>query len=100
MTTLVAFAPEYRKFPPGRFIALAATAYDMAGTAFACHLSPEGKEFACAGAVLRTEHSLRLRMSGIDRRTVSAEGPLFDTYRQMAEANGVPPRHPSLRPCR
>lgn len=88
------------KFPPERFIALAPTAYDMATTVFACHLSPEGKEFACAGAVLRTDHNFRLRLAGIDRRTIQADGPLFETFREMAEANGGLSRHPALRECR
>lgn len=91
---------EVGRFPPERFIALAHTAEDMAGMVFACHKSPEGAEFACAGATLRMDHNLRLRLSGIDRSTIQADGPLFDTYRDMAVANGVPKDHPALRRTR
>lgn len=88
------------KFPPKRFVALAETAYDLSGRVFACHLSPEGKEFACAGFVLQAHHNMALRLNRVDSRTVEATGPLFETYRDMAVANGVRRSHPALKNTR
>lgn len=88
------------KFTPSRFIALAPTAYDLAMTVFACHQSPEGREFTCAGAALRLHHNLRLRLARIDRRAIQATGDLYNDYREMAVANGVPTDHPALERCR
>lgn len=88
------------RFPPERYRALAETAYDLSMRVFACHKSPEGGEFACAGALLRQDHNLRFRFSRIDRDTITADGPLYDDYRAMAEANGVDPDDPVLEGCR
>lgn len=88
------------KFPATRFRTLAATAYDMATTIFACHMSKEGGEVACAGFVLmQGAHNLTLRMAR-QRFDVSSDVPLFPTYRQMAQANGVRRSDPALRSCR
>lgn len=92
-------------FPPERFIALAPTAYDLNRTQFACHKSPEGEEFACAGFLLAgAAHNLGVRLglrSGtIDLAAVACEHDLFPNFRAMAIANGVPPDHPDLQPCR
>lgn len=92
-------------FPPERFVALARTAYDMDQAQFACHKSPEGQEFACAGFLLTgAAHNLGVRMAAragrIDLDAVASEHPLFPNFRAMAIANGVPPDHPDLRPCR
>lgn len=89
------------KFKPARFIALAPTAYDMALTIFACHMSKDEKPVACAGFILmQGAHNFSLRMAG-HRFDVEANGaPLFPTYRAMAIANGVKARDPSLRHCR
>ena len=88
------------RFPPERYIQLAGTMYDMAGTVFACHKSHEDAGFACAGAIIRTGHSLILRMARIDPNTIEATGPLYPGFRAMAIANGVPARHPALRGVR
>lgn len=88
------------KFPPERYIALAATAYDMAGKVFACHMSKEGGEFACAGFLLQSSaHNMACRMAR-QAFDVRSSYPLFPTYRKMAIANGVPANHPALRNCR
>lgn len=88
------------KFTAARFQALARTAYDMATTIFACHMSKEGGEVACAGFVLQQgAHNLSLRMAR-QRFEVSASMALFTTYRNMAIANGVRPSDPCLRDCR
>jgi hypothetical protein len=89
------------KFPPARFTLLAPTAYDMARRVFACHMSAEGSEFACAGFIARCPHNLTLRLSHIYPSSVNVEGvPLFDNYRQMAIANGVSPKAAALTRCR
>jgi hypothetical protein len=90
------------KFKPQRFRDLAETAYDMAGKIFACHKSPEGREFVCAGYLLQASaHNLTLRMA---RQSFDVGNPdkvpLFMTYRRMAIANGVKPNDPALRNCR
>ena len=53
------------KFPPERFIALAHTAYDLAGHVFACHqwtpipLFADYRKMAIANGVPRSHHCLR-----------------------------------------
>jgi hypothetical protein len=88
------------QFPPERYVALAHTAYDLSLKVFACHMSKEGGEFACAGFLLQSSaHNLSVRMAdhGFE---VSSPYPLYETYREMAIANGVSRRDPALRDCR
>lgn len=88
------------KFPAQRFIDLAGTAYDLAPTVFACHMSSEGKDAVCAGFILSQGlHNMALRMAG-HRFEVRSSVPLYATYRRMAIANGVPTRHSALIHCR
>jgi hypothetical protein len=88
------------KFPVERFRVLAPTAYDMARNIFACHMSREGGEVACAGFVLQQgAHNLSLRMAR-QRFDVSSAAPLYDNYREMAIANGVDESDPWLTRCR
>lgn len=88
------------KFPPERYIALAPTAYDLAGTVFACHMSKDGGEFACAGFILQSSaHNLMCRFARM-RFDVRSPYPLFDNYRELAIANGVEEDEPALRNCR
>lgn len=92
------------RFPPERYVALANTATDMASCVFACHKSPYGEEFACAGFLLRgAQHNLTVRMARSKgcALTVSDGGhPLFKNYREVAVANGVDPDHPALERVR
>ena len=94
------------EFPAEAFRHSANTAYDMAGNEFACHQSGTGNPATCAGFLLRgAAHNLATRlkvMSGrIDLDAVSDDGlELFDSYRAMAEANGVEPEDPALARCR
>ncbi len=89
------------KFSPERFEALAATAYDLAGTVFACHMSKEGGEFACASFIIKSSaHNLAVRMSRQSFVHVTSDHPLFETYREMAIANGVDEDNPVLAGCR
>jgi len=88
------------KFSPDRFIALAPCSYDMGQTVFACHKSPEGREFACAGFLLMSgAHNFRVRMA-MHAFDVSSSYPMFPTYRAMAIANGVKRNDPALSRCR
>lgn len=88
------------KFSKQRFIDLAGTAYDLAPTIFACHMSPEGGEVACAGFIIsQGAHNMALRMAR-QRFDCRSTVVLFNTYREMAIANGVPRSHPALRNCR
>lgn len=89
------------KFPPERYVALAPTAYDMGGTVFACHMSKEGGEFACAGFILQSSaHNFRCRMAHMSFDDVRSPYPLFETYRELAIANGVDEYDPALHDCR
>lgn len=89
------------KFPPERYVALAHTAYDMAVTVFACHMSHDDHAFACAGFLLRAGgHNLIVRLSQQAFADLRSPYPLYGDYRALAVANGVDPDHPSLRPCR
>jgi len=93
------------RFPPERFVELAATAYDMSMTQFACHKSPEGAEFGCAGFALRgAMHNLGARLAAragrLEHEKISSGQALYDNFRAMAVANGVPADHPALGPCR
>lgn len=102
--------PWRRDVTPGqfsveRFTILAETAWDMAIVQFACHKSPEGEEFGCAGWVLQSSaHNYGARMAAsrgvLNPAEISSPYPLYETYRAMAIANGVPPDEPALVPCR
>ena len=102
--------PWRRDTPTGAFPAeayrhSASTAYDMAPNSFACHMSGREKTATCAGFLLAgADHNLGIRLAIIagryDPRTVRSDVPLYRSYREMAEANGVPPDHSALEPCR
>lgn len=93
------------EFPAEAFEHSARTAYDMSRHTFACHDSGSKKPAACAGFLLRgAEHNLSVRlgyMNGTYKADVSDDGhELFDSYRDMAVANGVDPEAEVLKPCR
>lgn len=72
---------------------------------FACHTSGTEKPATCAGYILRSQDAIGWRLAVIrglfDPRQVSDRGiALFDSYYEMAVANGVPPDDPALRTCR
>lgn len=92
-------------FPAEAFRHSANTAYDMAQHAFSCHESGKEKPATCAGFLLRgAAHNLLARMRwgrGDWAEGVSDGGhELFQSYRAMAEANGVPADDPALALCR
>jgi len=91
-------------FPAEAFRISAETAYDMADKAFACHLGGAGT--VCAGFLNSgAAHNLSIRKAIANEKFSYAdfpesEVPLYDSYREMAEANGVDPEDPFLKPCR
>lgn len=94
------------RFPPERFVALAETAYDLSGCVFACHKSPDGRAFACAGFLRQSAaHNLSVRLAARAGRIDLAEigdggAPLYPDYVAMAVANGVRADDPALHCCR
>lgn len=94
------------QFPAEAFRHSASTAYDMAGNEFACHQSGKEKPATCAGFLLRgARHNLATRMKAsrgrINFDAITDDGlELFNSYREMAEANGVSADDPVLRSCR
>lgn len=93
------------EFPAEAFRHSAHTAYDLARETFACHDSGAKTPAVCAGFLLRgADHNLAVRLRRMDGRIdadISDGGlDLFDSYREMAEANGVSPEDPVLAPCR
>ena len=92
-------------FPAEAFRISANTAYDMSTHQFACHMSGADKPATCAGFLLRgAAHNLSVRLALSDGRIDPAQlretSPLYDSYREMAEANGVAPDDPALAKCR
>lgn len=102
--------PWRRDQPTGRFPAeafrhSAETAHDMSTHMFGCHMSGTEKPQHCAGFLLRgAQHNLAVRVAAmkdrIDLDAVHSPVPLYGSYREMAEANGVAPDDPALAPCR
>jgi len=92
-------------FPAEAFRISAPTAYDMSDRTFACHESGSKKPATCAGFLLKNaDNNMAVRLSminGEDFRDVHDGGhELHDSYRSMAEANGVGPDDPTLARCR
>ncbi|MCI2811295.1 DUF6283 family protein [Eoetvoesiella caeni] len=92
-------------FPAEAFRHSASTAYDMASNTFACHQSGAERPALCAGFLLRgSDHNLAVRlkrMQGTIQDDVTDAGVLLhESYRDMAEANGVQPDDAILSQCR
>jgi hypothetical protein len=92
-------------FPAEAFRHSAPTAYDMAREVFACHESGVQGGHTCAGFLLRgADHNLTVRLgysTGLYKNDVTEGGArLFDSYRDMAVANGCEPDEAVLAPCR
>ncbi|MCW4649297.1 DUF6283 family protein [Pseudomonas aeruginosa] len=93
------------EFPAEAFRISAHTAYDLAKETFACHSSGAEKPATCAGFLLKgADHNLAIRMAYLEGRLTAdfEDGghALFESYREMAIANGVDPDDPVLKPCR
>ena len=99
------------EFPPEAFRHSANTALDAvaailhgrlgdASHLFACHESGAEKPATCAGYILGGDQGIGWRIAvslGVfDPREVRSDVPMFDSYRAMAIANGVPPDDPAL----
>tara|TARA_R110001592_G_scaffold29089_2_gene105845 strand:+ start:104 stop:352 length:249 start_codon:yes stop_codon:yes gene_type:complete len=78
----------------------------MSENVFSCHTSGAKKPATCAGFLLRgAEHNLNVRlgliMGTLDLQQVDDDGlDLFDSYREMAVANGVEEDDSVLALCR
>jgi Family of unknown function (DUF6283) len=86
------------KFLPERYAALADSCRQgwPPKAIFACHKSPEGKEQACVGYLLRNgTNSIAVRLAmaqgRCDPTKLQARGPLYDNFREMCLANGYDP---------
>lgn len=94
------------RFPADAFRESAQTAYDMASSTFGCHMSSEDAPATCAGFLLRhATHNLGVRLSlmqgRLDLQRLNDAGlEIYETYREMAVANGVAPEDPVLIPVR
>lgn len=93
-------------FPAEAFRHSAPTAYDMSERTFACHQSGSRRPATCAGFLLHgSDHNLTARLKRMrgevdDESLTDGGNALFNSYREMAEANGVPADDPTLAPCR
>lgn len=95
------------RFPADAFRSSASTAYDGSLTTFSCHESGAEKPATCAGFILANSENnmaVRILMMKGDLSPDSVANPedleLYDSYREMAIANGVDPEDPRLAPCR
>lgn len=93
-------------FPAQAYRESAPTSYDMAQSTFACHMSGRDKPATCAGFLLRHAHNnLSVRLSECSGRInlsrLNDGGyPIYETYREMAIANGVDSEDPCLAQVR
>jgi hypothetical protein len=92
-------------FPSAAFVHSAHTAYDLAGETFACHTQGADRPATCAGFLAsQGAHNMAVRLSVItgrlDLSRLRVRVPLYQSYRDMAVANGVCPDDPALRLCR
>lgn len=84
------------RFPPERYRALRKTCQQGFNRVFACHKSPEGGEFACAGYLMVAgDNNFRIRIARskrlYDPDELVATGPLYKSFAEMARANGYDP---------
>lgn len=93
-------------FPEQAYRESAPTSYDMAQSTFACHMSGAENPATCAGFLLRhADNNLSVRLSlmtgRIDLTKIGDGGyPIYESYREMAIANGVDKDDPCLVPVR
>lgn len=93
------------EFPAQAFRVSAPVSYDMAERTFGCHSSGSRKPATCAGFLLRgATHNLAVRLAYMNGRIADdvhdGGHELHESYRAMAEANGVDPDDPALAQCR
>ncbi|MFA0809334.1 DUF6283 family protein [Microbulbifer epialgicus] len=92
-------------FPSEAFRLSAPTSYDMAKEEFSCHCAGVDSPKTCAGFLLKgADHNLSVRlarMRGEIKDDIQDGGvDLFDSYREMAIANGVDPDDECLKESR
>lgn len=92
-------------FPAKAFEISANCAEDMAQQVFGCHMSGAAKPTTCAGFLLKNSaNNMKVRMAiihgNLDPRELRETVPLYNSYKEMATANGVPASSPALRNCR
>lgn len=104
--------PWRRDSPPGAFPAeayrhSAKTCVDMATSTFSCHMSGAKTPATCAGFLLSkdADHNMQVRLSSAREGiwmpgAVKRTAPTYDSYYEMAVANGVDPDDPAIRACR
>ena len=93
------------KFPAEAFRISVNVAYDQSFHIFGCHMAGAGRPAACAGFLLKNSANnigARLAARGdIDFEVLNDGGlELYNSYREMAIANGVPADDASLESCR
>jgi hypothetical protein len=96
---------EVGRFPAQAYRESAPTCYDAAMSTFACHESGKESPQTCAGFLLaNSDNNIGVRIGEfkgtVDRSKVKPSVPLYDSYRDMAIANGVEPDDPVIAPCR
>ena len=71
---------------------------------FVCHQSRAGKPLICAGYILNGSDAIGWRIAvtrgKFDPARVQSDVPLWTSYREMAEANGVSPNDKALQVCK
>ncbi len=93
-------------FPADAYRHSAVTAHDLSTHRFSCHMSGAGEPATCAGFLLRgAENNLAVRMAIMEGRLDPADVndggvQLYEGYRSMAIANGVPADDAAIARCR
>lgn len=93
-------------FPANAYRHSANTAYDLSMHQFSCHMSGWEKPTTCAGFLNSgADNNLSVRLAIAEGRfryedMPVSPYPLYESYREMAEANGVPADDPALDGCR
>lgn len=93
-------------FPAEAFRISARTAYDCSERVFGCHMSGIQRPQVCAGFLLaNADNNIAVRLAQIrghlDMDDIHAGGAeLYNSYREMAVANGVDPDDPMIAACR
>lgn len=93
------------RFPAEAFRLSANTAYDASMHTFTCHMAGRDNPATCAGFLLRnSENNVSVRiaasMGRYEPSEVSSDVALYESYREMAIANGVAENDPAIAPCR
>lgn len=93
------------RFPAEAFRHSAETAYDASDHRFGCHMSGAKAPETCAGFLLaNADNNIAVRLDymrgRIEPGSITTSTSLYDSYREMAEANGVDPDDPALARCR